>query len=324
MKRILVIQDTEKLGNSIHLLQLCERMYGSHGYEAFLLSFEDSLLQVSGFFNVIYTVPEGSVDLHDIRRMCDIAEDLHSWNCFDSILVPATRLGRMLAPRLAKRLHTGLVADVIDIKTDAEAQLQMIRTAYSGSIHAGIIATGSGPIMMSVHPGICTYVGEAELDSVVIPYTEPPKKQRNAMRCLDVAKREQSYDIRSSEILVSGGGGVKKQFPLLQHLADALNGDVSASRKLVDQGIAPRNIQVGQSGKIVSARLYIALGIDGAIQHVEGLRNVETIIAVNTNIHAPICSLSDIVVQGDAGEFIGKLLKKIEYEMHENAKDGGE
>jgi electron transfer flavoprotein alpha subunit len=316
MKRILVVQDTEHIENSINLLQFCEHMYGTIGYEAFLLSFEDSLVRVFGFFHSIYTVPEKSVDLHDIRRMCDIVEDLHSWNCFDSILVPATRLGRILAPRLAKRLHTGLVADVIDINTHGE-QLEMIRTAYSGSIHAGIVATGNTPIMMSVHPGTCTYAGKACLDSVVIPYTEPPKKLRNVMRCLDVVTREQSYDIRTSEILVSGGGGVKKQqLPLLQRLADSLGGDVSASRKLVDQGLAPRNIQVGQSGKIVRARLYVALGIDGAIQHVEGLRNVETIIAVNTNVHAPICSLSDIVVQGDAGEFIEKLLKKINTTLH--------
>jgi electron transfer flavoprotein alpha subunit len=99
-------------------------------------------------------------------------------------------------------------------------------------------------------------------------------------------------------------------------LAETLGGTVSASRKLVDQGIAPRNIQVGQSGKIVSPKLYIALGINGAIQHVEGLRDIETIISVNTSAKAPICSLSDIVVEGDAKDFIEKLLLKIHNNQH--------
>jgi len=113
-------------------------------------------------------------------------------------------------------------------------------------------------------------------------------------------------------VLVSGGGGVIGQFHHLERLACKLGGQVSASRKIVDHGIAPRSIQVGQSGKRVSPKLYIALGINGAVQHVEGLKQVGSIISVNLDRNAPICSLSDIVVEGDAVTFIEKLVKMID------------
>nr|MDA3941003.1 FAD-binding protein [Spirochaetia bacterium] len=112
-------------------------------------------------------------------------------------------------------------------------------------------------------------------------------------------------------VLISGGGGITGGIPQLYSLAEELNGKVSASRRIVDQGLAPRNIQVGHSGKTVSPRLYMALGINGAMQHVEGLRNVESIISVNTARNAPICSLSDIVVEGDAREFVESLTTRI-------------
>lgn len=107
------------------------------------------------------------------------------------------------------------------------------------------------------------------------------------------------------------GGGTARSFHKLESLADVLDGQVSASRKIIDKGIVSRSVQVGQSGKTVRPKLYMALGISGAIQHVEGLKNVENIIAVNTNRSAPICSLSDIVVEGDASEFIDKMVQRI-------------
>ncbi|MDA3846272.1 MAG: FAD-binding protein [Vallitaleaceae bacterium] len=139
----------------------------------------------------------------------------------------------------------------------------------------------------------------------------PEKIRKSSLKLLDTCKKVERYDITDSEVLISGGGGTIKDFGKLELLADALHGQVSASRKIIDQGIATRGIQVGQSGKTVNPKLYIALGINGAIQHIEGLKNVEHIISVNTNRDAPICSLSDLVVEGDAFEFIDKIVLKI-------------
>ena len=105
-----------------------------------------------------------------------------------------------------------------------------------------------------------------------------------------------------------------KDFDSIDGLAERLGGMKAASRRVVDSGKCDRSIQVGQSGKIVHPKLYIALGIYGALQHVAGLNRVEHIIAVNTNKNAPMCSLADVVVEGDAKTFVDKLIEKIDRE----------
>ncbi|MRR32189.1 electron transfer flavoprotein subunit alpha/FixB family protein, partial [bacterium] len=227
---------------------------------------------------------------------------------------------RMIAPRLAMRLQAGLVADVTAINREGN-ELLAIRPAYSGRMLASIRFAGEGPVMMSIRPGVFHSENSgASRENSPVDWTtriEPfvPRQVRDGkIRRLSVTKKEQIYDIRESDVLVSGGGGVIGKFHHLERLARKLGGQVSASRKIVDQGSAPRSIQVGQSGKRVSPKLYIALGINGAIQHVEGLKQVEHIISVNINKDAPICSLSDIVVEGDAVTFIEKLVHKIEEE----------
>jgi electron transfer flavoprotein alpha subunit len=132
------------------------------------------------------------------------------------------------------------------------------------------------------------------------------------------------YEVRGQGeplLMISGGGGVMRDFGLLNDLAEEMNAQVSASRKTVESGIAPRAIQVGQSGKTVSPRLYMALGINGSIQHIQGLKNVENIISVNTYHNAPIFSISDIAVEGDAKEFILKLIDKIRTEKFLSTRD---
>lgn len=314
MKRVLVVQDTDSLANSINILALLQRIYAEGTYHVSLLSLDEEVDTVSGYFHHIVTAPKELYQGMNLVGICDMVETLHRQNAYNSILIPATRVGRMLAPRLARRLHTGLVADVTDV-THKNDRLMMIRTAYSGNIMAGITSVGVGPIMMSVHPGTFSFTGRPGLQTTIDRYEEPIRSS-TTLRLLDREEKPKTYDIRKSEVLVSGGGGVKRNFSLLEQLAELLGGSVSASRKLVDQGIAPRSIQVGQSGKIVRPRLYLALGINGAIQHIEGLQEIETIIAVNTSSKAPICSLSDIVVEGDAKDFIEKLLAKIHNNQH--------
>ena len=116
--------------------------------------------------------------------------------------------------------------------------------------------------------------------------------------------------------MISFGGGVKSDFEKIYKLASLCGAKVSASRRAVDNRYAKRSIQVGQSGKVVSPKVYIALGIYGAIQHIEGLKDVDTIISVNIDSKSAICSLSDIVVHGDAIEFVEKLTQKIIDENH--------
>lgn len=309
MKKTCIFQDTEKTENTTDLLEVADRMYGRGQFESHAVLLDESFDGLCGSFHHITRVADGIVNAYDPRGICDILENLHRINRFDSILIPGTGMGQMIAPRLAGRLRTGLVAGVTDIKRDG-AHIEVIRPALSGKILEGIHHTGHGPVMMSIRPNAFAHTPGEPLQTVVSAYTEPVRS-RSAVKRLHVKERPQTCDIRDSEVLIAGGGGVKDSFSELYRLADALNGTVAASRKLVDQGIAPRSIQVGQSGKTVSPRLYMALGIHGSPQHMAGLRRIDTIISINTAANAPICSLSDIVVQGDAREFMDRLINKI-------------
>ena len=310
MKRCLIYLDDREIQNSIDLLEVARQIYQETPYETVGVAFNHDGEAVMGAFDKVICVKEPNINGYDQVAVNKVMVQLQTVNEFDSILIPATHFGRMLAPRLAMSLHTGLVADVTAIG-HRKGELEIIRPAFSGRIMAGIAIKGQGPKMMSVRQGVFHYEGTRNKATKVEIHV-PDRVQDGGIRCLEKRVKEQTYDIRESDVLVSGGGGVIKSFHHLENLADKLGGQVSASRKIVDKGLATRSIQVGQSGKTVSPKLYIALGIYGAIQHVEGLKQVEHIISVNINKDAPICSLSDIVVEGDAVTFIDGLIERIE------------
>ena len=315
MKKTCIFQDTERTGNTRDLLGAAARIYGRGRFESHAVLLEGGASEyLCGVFHRIICMAEGLVAAHDSRGIAEILENLWRRHRYDSILIPATSLGKMIAPRLAKRLGTGLIAGVTDVERDGD-RIEMIRPAWSGKILERIHRKGPGPLIMTVRPNAFEYRAGGGLQTEVSGYAAPVMS-RSGIKYLAMNERSQGCnsedaDIRDYEVLVSGGGGVKERFPALCRLADALGGGVAASRKLVDLGIAPKRIQVGQSGKTVSPKLYMALGIHGSMQHMAGLRQVESIISVNTARHAPICSLSDIVVQGDAGEFMDRLTEKI-------------
>ncbi len=309
MKKICIFQDTQKIEYTTDLLDVAERMYGKGQYKTHALFLTEPVDRFIGIFHYIIRVKEDIVTHYDPRQICDILEHLHHKENFDSILIPATPLGKMIAPRLIKRLGTVLAAGVTGVRRDGD-RIEITRPACSGKAVEVMHPDKNGPVVMSIKPNMFEYTSTRELYTQISDYTGPVAS-RSTIKRLRVEKNKFSYDIRDSEVLISGGQGVKESFAELYRLAEALNGNVSASRKLVDQGVAPQSMQVGQTGKTVSPRLYMALGIHGSMQHIAGLRQVESIISINRSRHAPICSVSDIVVLGDAKEFIGRLMEKI-------------
>jgi len=308
MKNCLVLMDDPE--TDLELLEVAHRMYADGEAHIMGLALDPARERLPGGFDGIVQFDCGKVEIFDSARIAEGVARLHEAFVFDSVLVPATPFGRMAAPRIAMRLRCGLVADVVALER-VDGELEMQRPAYSGKLMAGIVKQGSGPVMMSVRQGVfpADAVTAKPTRYTVFPfnYGKPC-----GITFLGVREKPQSHDIRDYEVLISGGGGVIEHFDRLQDLSKAMHAQVSASRRLVDSGIASRRIQVGQSGKTVSPRLYIALGIDGSLQHMEGLKNVEHLIAVNTNKDAPICSLADVVIAGDAVEFIDRLLERIE------------
>jgi electron transfer flavoprotein alpha subunit len=309
IKRALIYIDAEALEDSLDLLDAVEQMYGREAYESYGLCVKELPKDASGALDYWIHIEDEGITHYDILNLTNCIEELQRKYSFDAVLIPATTFGRMLAPRAAMRLHVGLVADVTAIR-HRNSQVEMVRPAFSGRMLAGILNQGAAPLMMSIRQNTFTLTNTAQKETRCIGFT-PDRMDDPGIRLIERRPKPVTEDIRDSAVLISGGGGVQRNFNKLESLARELNGMVSASRKVVDSGAAPRHIQVGQSGKTVSPKIYIALGISGSIQHVVGLKNAEYIISVNKDRHAPICSLSDIVVEGDAREFIDRLLEKL-------------
>jgi len=308
MKQILIFLD-KTTPTDLSLIGASERMVNRSEAWITAVGYPSHLPLGPSVYDEVLTLDETKVPSFDTQAITHQLQSLCQAHAYDIILMPATLLGRILAPRLAIALHAGLVADVTDLVVHDD-QLEMIRPAYSGKLMAQIIKTSPGPHMMTIRPHSFQPTHIELRPTQIRPCPLIPAMESNII-LMSTRQKTATEDIRDAKILISGGGGVLERFDRLDELAKALNAQVSASRRVVDSGVVHRKIQVGQSGKTVSPKLYIALGISGSVQHIEGLRNVETILAVNTNKHAPICSLAALVVEGDAIDFIDKLCLKI-------------
>lgn len=258
---------------------------------------------------------------YDIMSISAYIKNIDNEYNFDAILINANDTGRMIGPRVAMALETGIVADVTELQVEDD-QLIMIRPAFDGKIMAGITCDKNNTIISSIRGGIFKYNNENNKETIIIDYIskEDKKETTKKLRVVSSTKKSNSDDIRDSDFLISFGGGVNSDFDKIYDLANMCGAKISASRRAVDNRYANRSIQVGQSGKTVSPKVYVALGIYGSIQHIEGLKDVETIISVNTDTKSAICSLSDITVHGDAIEFVEKLSEKIESEKKQGCK----
>jgi len=310
LKRVLIYIDEAAVQDSIDLVEAARQMFGPQKFVSYALAAADQYSGAETAFDYIIRPEPAPVANYEAVKIAQLIETVHHEYHFDAILVPSTTFGRIIAPRAAIRLKAGLVADVTEVRTEGD-EIHLVRPAFSGRLLATVVCRGSGPIMMSVRPRTFART-EDERKQAQFIVCDTSNLPDSGIRLLGRTERQQEVDIRESEVLVAGGGGAMKDFPLLERLAALLGGKVAASRKAVDHGKASREIQVGQSGKMVGPKVYIALGISGSSQHMAGLKRAKHIISVNIDPHAPICSMSDIVVQGDYKVFAEALIKRIE------------
>jgi electron transfer flavoprotein alpha subunit len=228
------------------------------------------------------------------------------------VVFPHTYQVRDYAPKLATRLGKELVSDVVDIKTE-DGRILFVRQLFQGKLNANVRAS-SEPEFLSIQAGAFRGAepgkDKAAIESFAVQL-EPSQIQSKPEKPFREAQR--SVDLGTAEIIVSVGRGIKEKenMPLVQDLAQALGAELAASRPICDNGWLPMERQVGSSGQTVSPKVYLAVGISGAIQHLVGMKGSHTVIAINKDENAPIFETADYAVVGDLFEIVPALIEEI-------------
>ena len=221
-----------------------------------------------------------------------------------SMLIGATPLGRDLGPRLTARIDTGLVADCTSLDIDEESgNIAWTRPAFGGNLMATILCPDHRPQVGTVRPGVYKKTEPTGAQAEVIREDIHVSPDQIRTRLIEVIRdaAAEIVDLEGAEIIVSGGRGVggPEGFAPVRELAEALGGVVGSSRAAVDSGWISYSHQVGQTGKTVGPKLYIACGISGAIQHLAGMSGSDCIVAINKDPDANIFNVADYGIVGD-------------------------
>ncbi len=230
------------------------------------------------------------------------------------VIAGATMMGRSFIPSVAVKVKTGLTADCTDVDIDENTGLLIqTRPTFGGNLMAKIICEKHRPQMATIRPKIFEAAKDEENIKGEIIEEKINFEIKNRFEICEREKVANVVDLQEAEIIVSGGRGLKegKNFEIIKELADLLNGAVGASRAAVDSGWIGYPHQVGQTGKTVKPKLYIACGISGAIQHLAGMQTSDYIIAINKDPDAPIFKVANLGVVGDIFEVLPILIKKL-------------
>ena len=233
-----------------------------------------------------------------------------------SMLIGATNNGRDLGPRVSCRLKTGLTADCTGLDVDAESgNVAWTRPAFGGNLMATILCPDHRPQIGTVRPGVFKKGEAGEAKAEIIKEDIHVDAADIRTQILELIKEEggETVDLEGAEIIVSGGRGVggPEGYAPIKELADLLGGVVGASRAAVDAGWIAHAHQVGQTGKTVGPKLYIACGISGAIQHLAGMSGSDVVVAINKDPEAPIFDVADYGVVGNLFEVLPVLTEEI-------------
>ena len=231
------------------------------------------------------------------------------------ILAGATAIGRSFFPKVASVLHTGLTADCTALDIDADnGHLHQTRPAFGGNIMATIVTPNHRPQMATVRHKVMKPAPRNDSrtgDVIDVRYTQSGTLRTKVIKTVE--EIGETANICEADIIVAGGRGLgsAKNFELIAELAKVLGGAVAATRGAVDEGWVPYPHQVGQTGKTVCPKLYIACGISGAVQHVAGMQSSEVIVAINKDPDAPIFNVATYGIVGDVHEVVPTMIRKI-------------
>jgi electron transfer flavoprotein alpha subunit len=227
------------------------------------------------------------------------------------VLFPHTYQVRDFAPKLATRFNQVLISDVIGVRFDAGSPV-FVRLLFQGKLNGDVRAGGSGPFFASLQAGAWRAdqleSGSASVESFAPQIDAPRETPEPPFR-----ESARAVDLTAAEIIVSVGRGIKEKenIPVVEELAKALGGELAASRPICDAGWLPMERQVGSSGQTVAPKVYMAVGISGAIQHLVGMKGAKTIVAINKDSNAPIFEVADYGIVGDLFEVVPALVEEV-------------
>jgi electron transfer flavoprotein alpha subunit len=256
----------------------------------------------------IYVAESDIVDQYLITPQVDVLANLAESSAPAAVILAASADGKEIAGRLAARIGSGLLVDLVDVQSGGK----FVHSIFGGAFTVEAEATGDTPVITVRAGAIDAEPTEGAGEQVTV---EVPEAAENAAK---VTARQPAVagdrpELTEASIVVSGGRGVgsAENFRVVEELADSLGAAVGASRAAVDSGYYPGQFQVGQTGKTVSPQLYIALGISGAIQHRAGMQTSKTIVAVNKDEEAPIFEIADYGVVGDLFKVAPQLTEAV-------------
>jgi len=275
--------------------------------------------------NSLITHGADKVYLVDSPELADNQEDYLTHGLLDLIkehkpeivLAGATALGRSFFPRVASILNTGLTADCTGLDIDTEKRLLLqTRPTFGGNIMATILCPNKRPQMSTVRPRVfkkATPDPNRKGQIIKVDFKKEGVTARTKLLSF-VEDITEKIKLEDADIIVSGGRGLGKaeNFKLLAELADCLGAALGSSRAAVDEGWIPYSHQVGQTGKTVCPKLYIACGISGAIQHLAGMQTSDCIVAINDNPDAPIFQVAHYGIVGDLFQVVPLIIKKLQ------------
>ena len=231
------------------------------------------------------------------------------------VFLPHTYQTRDFAPKLAARMNRAIVTDVTAVKGEG-GERAFVRPMFQGKLTADVVPLGDGPHFVTFQIGAFRADHAARGAAPAAVRTLPVAVDASAIRQKPeppFQEAKQAVDLSQAERIVSVGRGIKEQanIPLAQKLADALHAELAASRPICDAGWLPMERQVGSSGQTVAPKLYLALGISGAIQHLVGMKGSQTIVAINKDPDAPIFEVADYGIVGDLFEIVPALIEAL-------------